>query len=100
MMRRRRRPVMRTAALAGGGAALYHAGKKNAANQAHEQEQDAAIDGAYQQPAAAPAPAMPAAPAGGMSEEAINQLKELGSLHDQGVLTDEEFAAQKAKLLG
>ena len=30
----------------------------------------------------------------------IKQLKELGALHEQGVLTDEEFAAQKAKLLG
>ncbi len=98
-MRRRRRPLLRTAALAGGGAALYHAGKKNEANAGHEQDQDAAIQGAYQQPAAAPAPVMPAAPSGGMSESAINQLKELGSLHDQGVLTDEEFAAQKKKIL-
>jgi hypothetical protein len=30
----------------------------------------------------------------------IEQLKELGQLHEQGILTDEEFAAQKAKLLG
>jgi hypothetical protein len=30
----------------------------------------------------------------------IEQLKELGQLHAQGILTDEEFAAQKAKLLG
>jgi hypothetical protein len=30
----------------------------------------------------------------------IAQLKEFGELHQQGVLTDEEFAAQKAKLLG
>ena len=45
-----------------------------------------------QQPVqAAPAPA-PADP--------IAQLKELGELHSSGVLTDEEFAAQKAKLLG
>jgi hypothetical protein len=28
------------------------------------------------------------------------QLTQLGQLHDQGVLTDAEFAAQKAKLLG
>jgi len=45
---------------------------------------------AYQEPvpAAAPAP------------DPIEQLKQLGELHAQGVLTDEEFAAQKAKLLG
>ena len=45
---------------------------------------------------AAPPPA-PAAPA---ADSTIDQLKELGALKAQGVLTDEEFAAQKAKLLG
>jgi hypothetical protein len=30
----------------------------------------------------------------------IEQLKQLGALHEQGILTDEEFAAQKAKILG
>jgi hypothetical protein len=47
-------------------------------------------------PQAAPAPA-PAAPA---AESTIDQLKELGELKSQGVVTEEEFAAQKAKLLG
>jgi Short C-terminal domain len=42
---------------------------------------------------AAPAAAAPPAP------DPIEQLKQLGELHAQGVLTDEEFAAQKAKLL-
>ena len=46
-------------------------------------------------PQAAPPPAAPA-PAG---PDPIQQLKELGELHAQGILTDEEFAAQKAKLL-
>jgi hypothetical protein len=41
-----------------------------------------------------------AAPAGPPAPDPIAQLKELGELHQQGVLTDEEFAAQKAKLLG
>jgi Short C-terminal domain len=48
-------------------------------------------------PAAAP-PAPAATPAAGQST--IDQLKELGELKAQGILTDEEFAAQKAKLLG
>jgi len=48
-------------------------------------------------PAAAPVAAAPAAPAGGPSM--IDQLKELGELKAQGILTEEEFAAQKAKLL-
>jgi hypothetical protein len=53
----------------------------------------AAQDAAYYepQPAAAPAAAAP---------DPIEQLRQLGELHQQGVLTDEEFAAQKARLLG
>jgi hypothetical protein len=42
-------------------------------------------------------PAAPAQQAGG--EDPIAKLKELGELRDSGVLTEEEFAAQKAKLL-
>jgi hypothetical protein len=45
------------------------------------------------EPAAAPAPA----PEGG--ESVIDQLQQLGELKAQGILTEEEFAAQKAKLL-
>ncbi|HEY7618534.1 MAG TPA: SHOCT domain-containing protein [Solirubrobacteraceae bacterium] len=44
----------------------------------------------------APPPAAPAAPAA----DPIEQLKQLADLHQQGVLTDEEFAVQKAKILG
>ncbi|HTW15485.1 MAG TPA: SHOCT domain-containing protein [Nocardioides sp.] len=52
----------------------------------------------YQEPAyAAPAPAAPAAASSG---DLIEQLQKLGELRDQGILTDAEFAAQKAKLLG
>jgi hypothetical protein len=74
---------LRTAALAGGGAALYHAGKNSGANQ------EAAAEAASVPP---PAPAAP-------QESNIEQLKQLADLHSQGVLTDEEFAVQKAKLL-
>jgi len=99
MMRRRRRPLLRTAALAGGGAALYHAGKSHEANADHEATQDAAIEQNAQQPAQA----MPAAPAptggGGLSDDAMARLKELGQLHEQGVLTDEEFTSQKNAIL-
>jgi len=42
--------------------------------------------------------AAPAAPAAG-GQSTIDQLKELGELKAQGILTEEEFAAQKAKLL-
>jgi Short C-terminal domain len=34
------------------------------------------------------------------AEDPIQKLKELGQLHEQGILTDEEFAAQKSKVLG
>ncbi len=49
-------------------------------------------------PAAPQAEAPAAAPADG--DSTIDQLKELGELKAQGILTEEEFAAQKAKLLG
>jgi hypothetical protein len=45
---------------------------------------------------AEPAPVAPAP----VAADPIAQLKQLGELHAQGVLTDEEFAAQKAKVLG
>lgn len=57
----------------------------------------------YQQPVyqQAPPPPPPPPPAsGGISDDAIQQLKELGALREQGILTDEEFMAQKAKILG
>jgi hypothetical protein len=82
--------------MAAGGAAVYHAGKNKGASQGQEAQQDAATEDSYQQPAAPPPPP---APAGGMAQSSIDELKQLGQLHDQGVLTDEEFAAQKAKIL-
>ncbi len=64
---------------------------------AQQQQWEAQQQWAAQQAAMAP----PAAPAGGgMTDEVIAQLKQLGELHAQGILTDDEFAAQKAKLLG
>ena len=44
---------------------------------------------------AAPAPSAPAAP----PRDAVQQLKDLADLKAQGILTDKEFAAQKAKIL-
>ena len=98
MMRRRGVGVVGVAAVA------HHASKKGAqqqaaADQQAEQaaEQQAAAAAAAPAPVAAVAPApAPVAPAGIDME----QLKQLGDLHTAGILTDEEFAAQKAKLLG
>jgi len=101
----RRRPLLR-AAVVGGGA--YLAGKSAARRQADqaqlEEEQNARIgdleqQAAYQQPApdqGAPAPA----PAPAASSSMVSQLNQLAELQQQGVLTDEEFTAAKAKLLG
>jgi hypothetical protein len=91
-MRRRRRPLLRGAAMVGGGAALYKAGKSSGANAAQAQE-DAPME-------QAPAPAAQPAAAGGISDESIARLKELAQLHEQGVLTDAEFEAQKKEILG
>jgi hypothetical protein len=55
-------------------------------------------DQAYQEQQ--PAPQAYAAPPPEPQEDPIEQLKQLGALHEQGILTDEEFAAQKAKILG
>ena len=64
--------------------------------QAAMQQQAAAQQAAAAQAAQAPPPPPPP-PAG---DDMIASLERLGALHSQGVLTDEEFAAAKAKLLG
>ena len=104
MMRRRGRPLMRaaatTAVVAGTAGAVRHRQETKYANEAAQQQ--AEYEQAYQQGAAeaAPAPvaAAPAAPASAGID--MDQLKQLGDLHAAGILTDEEFAAAKAKLLG
>jgi hypothetical protein len=77
----------------------YMAGKSAARGAAREQQQEQRLEGLEgQQAPAAPPPA--AAPAGGLNPAVIEQLKQLAELRDSGVLTEEEFDAQKQKLLG
>jgi hypothetical protein len=52
-----------------------------------------------EQQAAAPPPAAPAPAAGGMTPEAVEQLKQIAELKEQGILTEAEFEVQKAKIL-
>ena len=51
-------------------------------------------------PAADPPAAAAAAAPAGLTGEAMEQLKKLAELHKAGILTDEEFATQKARILG
>jgi Short C-terminal domain len=54
---------------------------------------------AQQEAAEAPPQAPPPAPAAPPGDSTIDQLQQLGELKAQGILTEEEFAAQKAKIL-
>jgi hypothetical protein len=85
------RGVVRTAAVAGTATAVSNRVARR------QGQRWAAKEEAQAPPEAAPAPgaAMPA-PAG---PSMIEQLKELGGLKSQGILTEDEFEAQKAKLL-
>jgi hypothetical protein len=93
----RRRPLLRAAAVGGG---AHYAGKRRMESEQREAEQEARLQGLEQQQAyAAPSPPAEPAPAAG-GADMIAQLHQLGQLRDQGVLTEEEFAQQKARLLG
>jgi len=82
----RRRPLLR-AAVVGGGA--YAMGKRSAQRAAEQDQQDQAQQApAPTQPPATPTPSI------------LDQLNQLNQLHNQGALTDQEFRAAKAKLLG
>jgi hypothetical protein len=115
MMRRVGRPGLigmaaRTAVVAGTATAVSGSVARHQQNKANEQyeaqayeaqQQQAAMDAAAAQAvanaqAAAPPPA-PAAPAAG--DDMMAKLQQLATLHSQGILSDEEFAAAKAKLL-
>jgi hypothetical protein len=87
------RGVARTAVVAGTATAVSNRVSRRQAERWAEQG-----SGAPAYLAAAPQ-GQPAAPGAPPPSAPVEQLKELGELHASGVLTDEEFAAQKAKLL-
>lgn len=87
------RGVARTAVIAGTATSVSNRVSKRQGERWAAQEQQQYAQQAPPPPAAAPAPA-------GGEASMIDQLKELGALKEQGILTEEEFAAQKAKLLG
>jgi Short C-terminal domain len=82
------RGVARTAVIAGTATSVSNRVSRRQASRWAEQD--------YQQQAAA----APPAPVAGGGDDLVEQLTQLGELRDKGVLTEEEFAAQKAKLLG
>ncbi len=84
------RGVARTAAIAGTATAVSNRVSRRQGQRWAQQEE-------AQQQAPAPVAAAPTPTEG--SQSMIDQLKELGELKAQGILTEEEFAAQKAKLL-
>jgi Short C-terminal domain len=92
---RRRRPIARMATTAVVAGTAAHMGARSA-------QRSAAADQDQDQDQAPPAPAPadePAAPEAAESPE-IQQLKQFAALKDQGILTEEEFSAKKAQILG
>jgi hypothetical protein len=97
------RRVGRTAVVAGTATAVAGGVSHRQSRKYHEADQEAAAEqqAAYDQgiedaapPPPAPAPAAPAA------EDTVAQLERLADLKKQGILTEDEFASQKAKILG
>jgi Short C-terminal domain/Domain of unknwon function (DUF3824) len=93
------RGVARTAVVAGTATAVSNrVSRRQGERWSTEQDAAAYQEQQYQQQAyqQAPPPPPPAAPP---ENDMLDQLKQLGELHAAGVLTDDEFAAQKAKIL-
>jgi outer membrane murein-binding lipoprotein Lpp len=100
----RRRPLMR-AAVVGGGAYMAgkHKARKSDQRAADEANQDARISALEQQQAQQARPPQQAPPpqaAPSAAPSMVDQLQQIATLHQQGALSDEEFTAAKAKLLG
>jgi hypothetical protein len=103
--------MARTAVVAGTATAVSNRVSRRQANRWAEKDQQQADAQAYeqqqtygQQQAYAPPPqqayAPPPEPAAPSQADVISQLQQLGELKSAGVLTEQEFAAQKAKILG
>jgi putative oligomerization/nucleic acid binding protein len=92
--------MARTAVAAGTWTAVSNRVSRRQANRWAEQDQQQAYQQQYQQPVyQQPVYQQPAAAQAAGGGDRIAQLKDLADLKAQGVLTEEEFAAQKAKIL-
>ena len=94
MLRRRGVGIVGVAAVA------HHASKKGAEQQAAADQQAADAQTIADQQAALAAQSAPPAPEEAAVDPTTAQLQSLADLHTQGILSDEEFAAAKAKALG
>jgi hypothetical protein len=95
--------MARTAVVAGTATAVSNRVSRRQANRWAAKEQQQYEHEAYQQQMAAPPPQAappppPPAPSAGQAD-VLSQLQQLGELKAAGVLTEEEFAAQKARIL-
>ena len=89
------RGMARTAVVAGTATAVSNRVSRRQANRWGAQEAQA-----YQEPQYAPPEPQYAPPPPAEAPDPIAQLKELAELKNQGILTEDEFAAEKAKILG
>ena len=96
------RGMARTAVIAGTATAVSNnVSRRQAARWNQRAEAEAYEQQQYAPPPQQPVYAAPApAPAPAAAGPDLDKLKELGELHAQGILSDEEFAAAKAKVLG
>ena len=95
------RGVARTAVIAGTATAVSGRVQRRQAEKFASRDANiyAEREQAYEQQVAPPPQAAPPPPAAAPQVDVVGQLKELAELKDQGILTEDEFAAQKAKLL-
>jgi len=100
------RGMARTAVVAGTATAVSNRVSRRQGNRwAEKDQQQADAEAAEQQQAAPPQqayapPPPPPQPQAPTETDMLTQLQQLGELRSAGVLTEEEFAAQKAKILG
>ncbi|MFJ3725604.1 SHOCT domain-containing protein [Streptomyces sp. NPDC090045] len=94
------RGVARTAVIAGTATAVSNrVSRRQAGRWAAQDDQAAAQQQQYAQPPQQPAAPAAAPPIADDMSSKIDQLKELGALKEQGILTEAEFAEQKSRIL-
>ncbi|WP_067813300.1 SHOCT domain-containing protein [Nocardia inohanensis] len=91
--------IARTAVVTGTASATANAVNRHSRQRAAEQ-QAYAVQQAPPPPQQAPPPPPPQVPAAAAGDDLVSRLEKLGRLHASGALSDAEFAAAKAQLLG